>query len=36
MYIGNGMMVEAPHTGDVVHVVPVYRDGLYGVARPGL
>jgi len=36
MYIGNGMMVEAPHTGAVVHVVPVYLDGFYGAARPGL
>jgi peptidoglycan DL-endopeptidase CwlO len=36
MYIGNGQMVHAPHTGDVVRVVPVYFDGLYGVARPGL
>ncbi len=36
MYIGNGQMVHAPHTGDVVRVVPVYYDGLYGVGRPGL
>ncbi|MFZ0322747.1 MAG: NlpC/P60 family protein [Actinomycetes bacterium] len=36
MYIGNGQMVEAPHTGAFVRVVPVYFDGLYGVARPGL
>jgi peptidoglycan DL-endopeptidase CwlO len=36
MYIGNGLMVEAPHTGAVVHVTPVYTEGLYGVARPGL
>lgn len=36
MYIGNGQMVHAPRTGDVVRVVPVYQDGLYGVARPGL
>ena len=36
MYVGNGMMVHAPHTGDVVRVVPVYYDGLYGVGRPGL
>lgn len=35
MYIGNGQMVHAPHTGDVVRVVPVYLDGLYGVGRPG-
>ena len=36
MYIGNGQMVHAPRTGDVVKVVPVYYDGLYGVARPGI
>lgn len=36
MYIGNGQMVHAPHTGDVVRIAPVYYDGLYGVARPGL
>ena len=36
MYIGNGKMVHAPHTGDVVRIVPVYYDGLYGVGRPGL
>lgn len=36
MYIGNGQMVHAPHTGDVVRIAPVYYDGLYGVGRPGL
>jgi cell wall-associated NlpC family hydrolase len=36
MYIGNGQMVHAPHTGDVVRVAPVYLTGLYGAARPGL
>jgi len=36
MYIGNGQMIQAPHTGDVVRIGPVYYDGLYGVARPGL
>ncbi|MDH5278695.1 MAG: C40 family peptidase [Actinomycetota bacterium] len=36
MYIGNGQMVHAPHTGDVVRVVPVYLTGLYGVGRPGV
>lgn len=36
MYIGDGLMVEAPHTGAVVRITPVYTDGLYGVARPGV
>jgi cell wall-associated NlpC family hydrolase len=36
MYIGNGQMVEAPHTGAVVRVGPVSFDGLYGASRPGL
>lgn len=36
MYIGDGQMVHAPRTGDVVKVVPVYTDGLYGTVRPGL
>jgi cell wall-associated NlpC family hydrolase len=36
MYIGDGQMVHAPRTGDVVRVVPVYDDGLYGVGRPGV
>jgi cell wall-associated NlpC family hydrolase len=36
MYIGDGQMVHAPRTGDVVRVVPVYYDGLYGVGRPGV
>jgi cell wall-associated NlpC family hydrolase len=36
MYLGNGQMVHAPHTGDVVKVVPVYTEGIYGTVRPGL
>jgi cell wall-associated NlpC family hydrolase len=36
MYIGDGLMVHAPRTGDVVKVVPVYDDSLIGVTRPGL
>ena len=35
IYIGNGMMVHAPHTGDVVRVVPMSSRGdLVGVVRP--
>jgi cell wall-associated NlpC family hydrolase len=36
MYVGNGQMVHAPHTGDVVKVVPVYTEGIIGTVRPGL
>jgi cell wall-associated NlpC family hydrolase len=36
MYIGNGQMVHAPRTGDVVKVVPVYTEGIFGTVRPGL
>lgn len=35
MYIGNDQMVHAPHTGDVVKVVTVWRRDLVGAARPG-
>jgi peptidoglycan DL-endopeptidase CwlO len=38
MYIGNGQMIEAPHTGDVVHIVPVRTsnagDAFEGFFRP--
>jgi len=38
MYIGKGKMVEAPHTGDVVHVVPLRTsnagDRFEGFFRP--
>ena len=35
IYIGNGMMIHAPHTGDVVRVVPMSSRGdLVGVVRP--
>jgi peptidoglycan DL-endopeptidase CwlO len=36
MYIGNGSIVHAPHTGDVVRVAPVWRSGLIGATRPTL
>ena len=34
LYIGQGYMIEAPHTGAVVHVTPVYLDGYFGATRP--
>jgi peptidoglycan DL-endopeptidase CwlO len=34
MYIGDGYMIEAPHTGAFVHITPVYLDGYYGATRP--
>ena len=34
LYIGNGQMIHAPHTGDVVRIASVYSDGLIGFARP--
>jgi cell wall-associated NlpC family hydrolase len=35
IYLGNGQMIAAPHTGTVVQVQPVYLDGYYGAVRPG-
>lgn len=34
LYAGGGLMVAAPHTGDVVKVQPVYLDGYVGAVRP--
>ena len=34
LYIGGGMMIEAPHTGDVVKVYAVYPNDFLGYARP--
>jgi cell wall-associated NlpC family hydrolase len=34
MYIGNGLMIAAPHTGDVVKVQPVYLSEFIGATRP--
>jgi len=34
IYIGNGTMIAAPHTGDVVKVQPVYLTGFIGATRP--
>jgi cell wall-associated NlpC family hydrolase len=35
MYIGHGMMIEAPETGEVVHITPVRLGyGFFGLGRP--
>jgi cell wall-associated NlpC family hydrolase len=34
MYIGNGLMVEAPHTGAVVRTSPIWRPSYAGAVRP--
>ena len=36
IYAGGGLMVAAPHTGDVVKVQDVYLDGFVGAVRPVL
>ncbi|MBO0865531.1 MAG: C40 family peptidase [Mycobacterium sp.] len=36
IYIGNGEMIDAPHTGAVVRIDPVWLNDLVGVARPPL
>jgi peptidoglycan DL-endopeptidase CwlO len=38
MYIGNGLMVHAPHTGDVVRVASIWRQSYAGATRivPGV
>ena len=35
MYLGDGLMVHAPHTGDHVRVASVYLNGYIGAVRPG-
>ncbi len=34
LYIGNGLMIQAPHTGDVVRVSPMWSSGYIGAVRP--
>jgi cell wall-associated NlpC family hydrolase len=34
IYVGGGQMIDAPHTGDVVKVEPVWWDTYSGAARP--
>ena len=35
IYVGNGLMLAAPHTGTNVQVQPVYLDGYIGAVRIG-
>ena len=35
LYIGNGLMIHVPHTGDVVKIAAVYGSPV-GAARPGV
>ncbi|MCU1345604.1 MAG: hypothetical protein JWL70_1870, partial [Acidimicrobiia bacterium] len=34
MYIGNGQMIEAPHTGASVRIASAFRSDLVGIGRP--
>lgn len=34
LYIGGGMMIHAPHTGDVVKIAPAFRGDYVGACRP--
>jgi peptidoglycan DL-endopeptidase CwlO len=34
MYIGGGMMIHAPHSGDVVKIAPAFRSNYVGACRP--
>jgi cell wall-associated NlpC family hydrolase len=34
MYVGHGLMIAAPHTGENVQVQPVYLQGFIGATRP--
>jgi cell wall-associated NlpC family hydrolase len=36
MYVGGGMMVHAPETGELVQVAPMSRGDLVGASRPGV
>jgi cell wall-associated NlpC family hydrolase len=35
IYVGRGMMVHAPQTGDVVRIASIWRSDLVGATRPG-
>ncbi|GGS75312.1 glycoside hydrolase [Planobispora rosea] len=34
MYVGRGLMIHAPQTGDVVRIAPIWRGDLVGAIRP--
>ncbi|MDQ1586258.1 MAG: peptidoglycan DL-endopeptidase CwlO [Actinomycetota bacterium] len=34
LYIGGGQMIEAPYTGENVRISSIWRDSLFGAARP--
>ncbi len=35
IYVGSGLMIDAPHTGAVVRIEPAGRDAFVGASRPG-
>jgi len=35
IYVGNGTMIHAPHTGDVVRYAPAFRRDMTAIVRPG-
>ena len=34
LYIGGGMMIEAPYTGENVRISSIWRSSLFAVGRP--
>ena len=34
IYVGNGEVIQAPHTGTVVSFSPIWMNGYYGATRP--
>lgn len=34
MYIGGGLMIHSPHSGDVVKIAPAFRSNYVGASRP--
>src|SRR5450759_4430009 len=36
MYLGGGMMLAAPHSGDVIRIQPGYMAGFFGAVRTGV